>query len=493
MVRAALVILVCLLGSARADVRTEPTGFDHTLHARDVDVSAAPAIPCTRCHAVKGGTLVGKPGHAACFGSCHGPAPKPRQSVPADRLRLCNPCHAESQLPSAKPPVTYPPYTRDRDFALQIGHKSHAQVACTQCHATLAAKRVPGPPHRRCAGCHDGSATKAFAMGECATCHTPGSGQPEPPKLLVTAQTQIFVTTAFSHRKHATRGAAKQCTTCHGAIVKTDDRQLPRPAAEGCAITACHDGNTAFPITAACTKCHQDEPKTKYEVYREFERFSHATHDFTNLPCAACHPLSKTGEVQVSGHSVCADSACHRAEFTKRESKKCGACHNGSEPWRKLVADRLPAITTEFGANLDHGKHPGACTTCHSLTTRLTELRPARGHRACSDAKCHAIQGGPAPQLTACEGCHRRGLADERQRLRLATTWSVRAKFVHAPHLQSRGADVACTRCHTDMTSQLVLGLAVPTKATCAPCHDGDTAFKLTGTTCTRCHPGVAR
>ena len=36
-----------------------------------------------------------------------------------------------------------------------------------------------------------------------------------------------------------------------------------------------------------------------------------------------------------------------------------------------------------------------------------------------------------------------------------------------------------------------VVALAVPAKPTCASCHDdGKGAFKLTGTTCTRCHEG---
>ncbi|MBA3821932.1 MAG: hypothetical protein H0X17_23815, partial [Deltaproteobacteria bacterium] len=48
-----------------------------------------------------------------------------------------------------------------------------------------------------------------------------------------------------------------------------------------------------------------------------------------------------------------------------------------------------------------------------------------------------------------------------------------------------------CVQCHVDMTSPDVLRLAAPPKSTCAPCHDGRASFKLTGTTCTRCHVGA--
>ena len=59
---------------------------------------------------------------------------------------------------------------------------------------------------------------------------------------------------------------------------------------------------------------------------------------------------------------------------------------------------------------------------------------------------------------------------------------AVRRAFEHAAH------PGACTSCHTDLHGDDVVKLAVPAKATCASCHEGKTAFKLTGTTCTRCH-----
>ena len=57
-------------------------GFDHIVHDRDLDVKGKPAVPCAQCHVEQKGKLVGKPGHAACFGACHGPPPKP-PSAPA--------------------------------------------------------------------------------------------------------------------------------------------------------------------------------------------------------------------------------------------------------------------------------------------------------------------------------------------------------------------------------------------------------------------------
>jgi c(7)-type cytochrome triheme protein len=185
---------------------------------------------------------------------------------------------------------------------------------------------------------------------------------------------------------------------------------------------------------------------------------------------------------------------CHAEDFGSREPRICGACHNGTEPWRALVADRGPPDSTEFGATLDHGKHPGACERCHALSTSASQLRPPRGHRACTGSGCHAVTGGPAPALGACERCHRQNLIVDRQAARLAAPWSVRRAFDHATHARgSGGQPLACEACHVDLSGADVAALATPPKPSCAPCHDGSTAFKLTGTTCTRCHEGAPR
>jgi len=472
-------------------------GFEHTLHDRDVVVNGGESLPCVRCHAIKAGMLVGKPDHAACFGACHGPAPRRGArsaagsgEVSGDRGKVCTSCHAEATLAAPNPravPVHYPPYTLEPNFAITVGHKRHRELACAQCHP---GKRPA--PHKRCAGCHDGSAAagRGPAMTACTGCHTPATGTPLPPSII---NAEINTRRTFSHGKHAARGAGgATCTTCHRALLDTDDNVLPAPGAATCAAARCHDGGAAFAITAACTRCHLDPDQPGFKVERPAERYSHATHTAAGLPCVTCHPLTRSGEVTVVGHAPCV--ACHAEDFGRRRPRICGACHNGTEPWRALVADRGPPERTEFGATLDHGNHAAACTSCHVLTTSTAQLRPPRGHRACTGTACHAVTGGPVPRLEACEACHRQGLALDRQVARLAAPWSVRTRFDHASHARASGGNPAsCEACHVDLRGPDVTALATPTKATCAPCHDGATAFKLTGTTCTRCHQGATR
>lgn len=370
----------------------------------------------------------------------------------------------------------------DAPKAIQFGHKAHASLACAKCHDPGKPRR--GKQHERCVACHRDKPDKTFPITECASCHPAGADRPH------LVRSQVVVTSAFSHAKHAPR--AKPCTACHAAIADLNTLELPSPKLANCLGAGCHDVKTA---QTKCTKCHVDVPKTEFKVARPSTAFSHAQHDASvQQPCSGCHRLSKTGEIETGGHLACVDGCHeHEDEFGLREPTICGACHDGTEPWRKLIADKLPADSTEFGATMDHRKHAAACTSCHTLTTTRTELRPTRGHRACATAGCHVVTTGPAPQMASCEACHQRGVIAAREAARLTARWSVRATFNHRVHATKVAAE--CVRCHTDVSSPTTLSLATPPKAACAAagCHDGGGAFKVTGTSCTRCHPGASR
>ena len=453
-------MLLVLLGSlARADTAT---GFAHRIHDLKLSTAGKDTVPCASCHALAAGRLVGKPGHASCFtAACH--APRPTAG------KVCEACHAPSALGKSrsKPAVFYPPYAIDRDFRAQLGHASHAAAPCTTCHQAR-----PAAPHARCLGCHDGKAT--FVMASCEQCHAAASGDPQPPQLKPAVYS---MKSSFSHAKHAARGAAgSACITCHATLAQSNDQFLPRPTAATCAIGGCHDGAPAFAITEACTRCHVD-PALAVERL-PVEQFRHALH--AKAPCASCHKVAGN-EVTSTGHAACV--ACHGDEFGSRKPRICLACHSSIEPWRHLIVDRLPPPASEFGADLEHGVHDRPCASCHSLDTATHQLRPPRGHGACSG--CHLASTGPAPHLDDCTGCHTAGLQSARDVIRRGAAWSVRQRFRHATH----GA--ACAACHVDMSAKSIANLATPAKEACAHCHEGRTAFKLTGTTCTRCHVGL--
>jgi hypothetical protein len=126
----ALLVLCLVAGVASADgPRTTPYGFDHLVHQRNLDVKGHAPIACARCHLEQKGKLVGKAGHSACFGACHGPAPvAPKRGSKlafGDREKVCTACHAESTqgtVFTGRLPVGYPPYSLDPDFNITFGH-----------------------------------------------------------------------------------------------------------------------------------------------------------------------------------------------------------------------------------------------------------------------------------------------------------------------------------------------------------------------------------
>ena len=153
-------------------------------------------------------------------------------------------------------------------------------------------------------------------------------------------------------------------------------------------------------------------------------------------------------------------------------------CHVGTEPWRPLAADAPRRVRTELGVELSHATHDVAdCVRCHTGIPGGPAMRLGAGHDSCGTAGCHAAK------LSTCTGCHVPGLLAARDARRKEARWSVARRFRHETHA------LACTTCHGDVPrAPTVAAIAPPPKATCAPCHDGTKAFKMTGHGCARCH-----
>lgn len=529
-------------------------GHDHLLHARKVAAAGAPAIPCARCHALaRDGRLTGWPGHAACFGDCHGPAPRGRPGAAAPltpaRRQVCTACHAPAALDQAA--------ARGRgrlrmdnalrgsstpDHALALSHARHdgpsrARRGCLTCHevprdGSAGAHAEPGPAgHDRCIPCHgppgqtaprdgaDGADLGPVAppMDACVRCHEPVAAPDTHPDVgpntapdargphLVRGPYQA----RFSHQAHLAR-AAIDCEACHLAVPGANGSALPAPGKRECAT--CHDGARAFSVTGTgCRRCHATRAAAPGPRPPRGAPFSHGAHTARGmaLPCTACHALDARGAPRppAPDHAPCADAGCHRDEFFARTPTICGACHLGTAPWARLHFDPPPRTETELGARFSHALHltgPAPvppCTACHDTRTREREMGLPANHDAC--AGCHTRAAAPdgvtaaqaTPALDACEACHVPGLLAARRDQRLRSPWSVRARFRHAPHRTdpASGAPVACASCHTDVALAADMdGIAGPPKAACATCHDGGAAFKLTGHGCARCHGGRA-
>jgi hypothetical protein len=513
-VLAVLAALTLRADVAAAQPRATAFGFDHIVHDGRITVLGKPPLACTACHPVTAaGALVGRPGHATCLGSCHVWTPKPGVARSEELEQVCATCHAPADLAKPKPAVAFPPYAIEPDYPIAISHAKHASARCEQCHKVPGAKLPPGAPksrpraaHARCIGCHPAGpasppstvapATPAAGpapMAACTSCHLAAYGANALPRLV---RGPLSVGAAYSHTRHASRApsAAVACATCHGAIAAASGLELTAPTAAQCATAGCHDDKAAFPITERCTACHTAPPAMAFAVSRPAERFSHVAHAsrLSLDGCAACHRLDSRGDPTAGSHDACA--TCHAADFGLATPTICGGCHASTEPWRALVADRLPAPRSELGARMNHTAHADvACTRCHSLTTTTRELRPPRGHAACTGSGCHArtkTAGAPEPALDACASCHALDLERARVEQRTSAVWTVRNRFRHDAHAtDAAGAPIACISCHDGVAaSSDAATLPTPKKPACAPCHDGKRAFKMTGHGCAKCH-----
>ncbi len=474
---------------------TNPSDFDHTVHSKRTQLSGGAEIACASCHPLHNGLVRKRPNHAACFGSCHAAAPTRNDAVKrfAAEPTLCGACHRAPQ-PNVATNFRTPlqPEVVDRDFGLALSHQAHSSTACQACHRTGATKasNVRAQPHARCIQCHSAiTVDTTFAITACGRCHTNAFGPGSTPAI---ASGLLAVTKAFSHQPSAHRQAP--CATCHRAVTTSSSDVLEPPTMVSCGTSNCHDGKTTFATTQTCTRCHQEAPAGTFTIARPTKRFSHAAHNTparltssNPTPCTSCH-RNGNNEPTPPTHDAC--SPCHASDFASPQPTICGACHQSTEPWRGLTADQRPLPTSEFGAQLDHRSHKAPCTSCHTLTTTTTELRPARGHSSCSS--CHRDQAAPA--LTQCTECHQPNLTIERNQQRLAAAWSTRRQFDHGAHGRAV-ATSQCNDCHT--TAPLAGEIAAyptPPKAACARCHNGQRAFSVTSTECRRCHvagPGL--
>jgi hypothetical protein len=336
-------------------------------------------------------------------------------------------------------------------------------------------------------------------MGRCAACHAPIAGRVTTPHQLTGP---YRVGSLFSHARHAGRlgkvAAAQRCLVCHEAASRAGGDEVAAPSMHVC--ETCHDGKQAFAARApTCRRCHADADRSAASPDVPIRRFDHRAHAARGLAleCAACHALDGDGRPRPASadHRPCADVGCHADDFRAREPRICGGCHVGIEPFRPLKADVARPVLTEFGVEYSHRAHaergaPSACVGCHvGIAGGGPERRLGKGHASCAGERCHTA-GKAAPALDACGGCHALGLLPERDAAQEHRAWSIGPRFRHAGHEHDRaGTPLACEGCHpTAAGARTIREVAAPAKPSCAPCHDGRIAFKMTGHGCARCH-----
>jgi len=252
------------------------------------------------------------------------------------------------------------------------------------------------------------------------------------------------------------------------------------------------DKGTGFHATAqvrgsSCARCHLDHKGAAYDLrgWRAMKGGEAGfDHDLTGWPlhgphaataCAACHPTQDQQGLRTYLAADRACRACHEQDQPHRLSRPeltCDRCHR-DDTWAPVK----PKLAFDHGAD--------------------TAMRLTGAHAAAPCAACHA--GGvfdlPAPEPTACAGCHPNSHAghlfaaracEDCHSPRLAAPEAV--AFVHASFDLGAHRKHACVGCHTQ-----ALG-TTPPKPACATCHANEsphgTRFKAFGSppACEVCH-----
>jgi c(7)-type cytochrome triheme protein len=212
---------------------TGPVGFTHQQHAGRQS--------CNDCHPklfIAGrnkpvGMTAMEQGKSC--GACH-------DGKTAFSVADCAKCHTVSDI-TFKLKETGP---------IEFTHREHAKrQSCNDCHTSIYQFGKSKPvgmaameKGRSCGACHNGQ--KAFAIADCVRCH---------PIKELTFPVKNISNARFSHKSHL---AKNRCEACHPKLYRVGRGKPVGMAAmeKGKSCGACHDGKSAFTVTASCDFCH---------------------------------------------------------------------------------------------------------------------------------------------------------------------------------------------------------------------------------------------
>ena len=290
----------------------------------------------------------------------------------------------------------------------------------------------------------------------------------------------------FSHKVHLKKKSEKtanaSCKSCHatpaGSGKKVSYTMADMEKGKSCG--QCHTGQRAFSLTK-CTGCHKVKEITYKIKATGTVLFSHNKH-LKGMQCNACHTrLYATGpNKQVS-----------MAEMEK--GKSCGACHDGSKAFSIAKCDgchpnpkQVVFKVKETGPTVfSHAKHVDRykCDSCHTRLYGIGANKPvtmAAMEQGRSCGACHNAK--VAFSVGECQKCH------PVREIKFDLAGISDAKFSHTAHLKMH----QCNDCHTDTfplkTGNKPVSMREMRNAkSCGACHDGKTAFSVSGS-CDSCH-----
>lgn len=381
----------------------------------------------------------------------------------------CGKCHSDVKEVTFSPSHAF------------FSHRIHTKILnCDNCHSGIFIGGVNSKRYTMadmekglsCGVCHEGK-TVFGVDGNCEKCHVK--------TVDVTFKTATAGTVTFSHGVHKQLYA---CGDCHNGIFRAGAERQSYTMADmgkGKSCGACHDGKTAFAATAAanCGKCHPLGDVTMADD----ARFPHAKH-LESLSCGDCHnELFRPGP----GNP--------RATMPEMEKgKSCGACHDGNTAFgvrgdcgkcHRSTTDIVFNVPQTGATRFSHAVHTGlySCSDCHypifgaGVTAKRYSMKEMEAGKSCG--ACH--DGKTAFAVAAdCTKCHP---------VKEIAFKDSGARFSHTVHT----AAYRCSDCHDALfrpsaDNRRATMPEMEQGKSCGACHDGTTAFAVTGS-CERCHP----
>jgi hypothetical protein len=415
-------------------------------------------VPCAQCHVNNNYNLQIAPtdcGNAGCHLSTwqqtnNPPHPKAGPSFAAAN---CSQCHNT---------VSWNNVVFDHSTTGFLLTNGHANVPCASCHVNNNYNLQIAPTACGTAGCHvatwqqtnnpvHSTSGPAFALGNCANCHTTVGWDAASFDHSVTgfALTGTHATTpcAQCHVNNNYSLTTSDCMSCHASSwnsTQTLGGSVPNHITAG------------FPSTAsACATCHTI---TKWSD----GKFDHSTTGFlltnghANVPCSSCH-LNGNYNLTIQP-TDCGNSQCHLTTWQQTNNPvhstsgpsfataNCSKCHT-TVGWDAASFDHS---ITGFTLTGTHATTP--CLQCHTNNNySLTTSDCLSCHTA--DWNKTQTAGGNVPNhvasnfpttAAACSSCH------------TITVWSD-GKFDHSTtgfpltdshQLAPAGKVATCTQCH---------------------------------------------
>lgn len=287
----------------------------------------------------------------------------------------------------------------------------------------------------------------------------------------------------FSHEIHL-NNLSNNCSACHNKIYHINRKNNPTVTMaemeSGKSCGACHNKeNPKAPQLKSCSSCHVVDAVSM--VIPDFGSltFKHSKH-LGMFTCTDCHDaIYKTDR-----------NNSHVSMAQMVQGKSCGSCHDGKSGFSVkgdcVKCHQVAEIPLAGGSVFSHTAHlemSYACSECHNkifiagpnrVSHTMLDMEAGKSCGTCHDGKtAFSVKAD-------CQKCHKKVL-DVRFK-------AFNASFSHNDHLKM----FKCNECHSSIFIGGVRSFRytmpqMEQGKSCGTCHDGKTAFTVTGN-CEKCH-----